>query len=205
MIWDISPLVDEHTAVWPGDVPFQATTNLSLAAGDAVDLSDIRLSCHTGAHADAPSHYLAGEDTIDQLPLEAYLGRCSLIDVRPRDRVIQIADLGDIALEPRVLMRTAEVSDPRTFPSEFTSLSVEVVEHLACRRVVLIGLDSPSVDPFESEDLPVHKTLHRHGIANLECLQLDGVPSGDYELIALPLRLKGRDASPVRAILRSQD
>ena len=68
--------------------------------------------------------------------------------------------------------------------------------------VVLVGLDSPSVDRFDSKDLPSHKALARHGIANLECLALDGVPAGRYEIVALPLRLKGRDASPVRAILR---
>lgn len=85
MIWDISPLVEPGTAVWPGDTPFSSVENLSLRGGDSVNLSEIRLSCHTGAHADAPSHYLEGEPSIEEMPLEAYLGACSLIDVRPAD------------------------------------------------------------------------------------------------------------------------
>jgi arylformamidase len=88
------------------------------------------------------------------------------------------------------------------FPEPLTCLTVELVEHLAGRGIVLVGLDSPSVDRFDSKDLPVHKALHERGIANLENLALDGVPPGRYELVALPLKLKGRDASPVRAILR---
>jgi arylformamidase len=203
VIWDISPLVEPRTAVWPGDTPFSSVETLSLRGGDSVNLSEIRLSCHMGAHADAPSHYLEGEPSIEEMPLEAYLGPCSLIDVRPADREVRAADLGLANLQPRVLLRTQEATDSTVFPVQFTALSVELVERLAELGVVLVGLDSPSVDVFDSTDLPVHKSLHRCRIANLECLQLDGVPTGDYELVALPLRLQGRDASPVRAVLRS--
>ncbi len=202
MIWDISPLVEPRTAVWPGDTPFSSVENLSLRRGDSVNLSEITLSCHTGAHADAPSHYLEGEPSIEEMPLEAFLGACSLIDVRPADGEVRAKDIGVVKLQPRLLFRTREKTDRTVFPVEFTALSVDLIEHLAALGVVLVGLDSPSVDVFDSVDLPVHKALHRSAIANLECLQLDGVPAGDYELVALPLRLRGRDASPVRAVLR---
>jgi len=202
VIWDISPLVDEHTAVWPGDTPFEPTQNLSLEAGDPVNLSDVRLSCHTGAHADAPSHTAIGGAGIDQLPLEPYLGPCTLLDVRPDDGAIRPTDLPAGGLRQRVLFRTRDRQDRRVFPSEFTALTVELVDWLAQRGVLLVGLDSPSVDLFDSKTLPVHNVLWRHHILNLECLALADVPSGDYELIALPLRLGGRDASPVRAVLR---
>jgi arylformamidase len=68
--------------------------------------------------------------------------------------------------------------------------------------VELVGIDTPSVDLFASQDLEAHKACLRHDVAILEGLVLDGVPPGTYELIALPLKLVGYDASPVRAVLR---
>lgn len=204
MIYDISPLVDASIAVWPGDTPYAATDLLRLEDGASVHLSTIRLSCHTGAHADAPCHYLPGASGIDAVPLLRYLGPCVLADVRPKDLRIRPRDLpGGFPAEPRVLLRSRPTNDRTVFPGEFACLTVELIEHLAHRGVVLIGVDTPSVDPFDSKDLPCHKALHRHGIANLESLDLSGVPEGRYELIALPLRLRGRDASPVRAVLRT--
>jgi len=204
MIHDISPLVDADIAVWPGDSPFQAKDLLRIEDGSSVHLSTITLSCHTGAHADAPCHYSAGAAGIEEAPLEKYLGPCVLVDVRPSGHAIRPHDLGEIDLAdaPRVLLRTRETTDRTVFPDPLTHLTVELIEWLAERGCVLIGLDSPSVDAFDSQDLPCHKALLQHGIVNLECLELGEVRGGRYELIALPLRLRGRDASPVRAILR---
>ena len=204
MIYDISPLIDEKTAVWPKDEPYSYRESLRLSNGDAVDLSDIRLSCHTGAHADAPSHFLASAPTIDEVALECYLGPCTLRDVRPSDGVVRPIDLGSEALERRLLLRTRDTTDRTTFAEDFTHLSVELAEILGARHTLLVGLDTPSVDAFDSTELPVHKALYEAGIMILENLDLTGVPCGKYELIALPLRLSGRDASPVRAILRTQ-
>ncbi|MGH7163168.1 MAG: cyclase family protein [Planctomycetota bacterium] len=205
MIHDISPLVDARVAVWPGDTPFSAKDLLRIEDGATIHLSTITLSCHTGAHADAPCHVLRGAPAIDEVPLERYVGPCLLADVRPPDGLVRPRDLEGTDLQgaERVLIRTRGRADRTVFPAKFACLSVELVEHLARAGVVLVGLDTPSVDPFDSKELPAHKALHRFGIANLECLQLEGVPAGRYELIALPLRLAGRDASPVRAILRA--
>ena len=202
MIYDISPLIDERTAVWPGDEPYSYRQSMRLRAGDSVDLSDVRLSCHTGAHADAPSHFLPSAPTIDEVNLESYAGPCTLIDVRPANGIVRPTDLGSQKLERRVLFRTRDNTDRTVFSELFTHLSVELVRYLETHEVQLLGLDTPSVDAFDSIELPVHKALYRAGILNLESLDLSGVPCGNYELIALPLRLAGRDASPVRAILR---
>jgi len=203
-LYDISPLVDERIAVWPGDTPYSARDLLRMENGAPVHLSSLTLSCHTGAHADAPGHYAEGGQGIDAVPLERYLGPCLLVDVRPEDHAVRPADLDGVDLTgaERLLLRTGTIKDRTVFPEPLTCLTVELVEHLAAARIVLVGLDSPSVDPFDSKDLPAHKALGRHGIANLENLALEGVPPGRYELIALPLRLRGRDASPVRAVLR---
>jgi len=203
-IFDISPLVDPDIAVWPGDTRFKADDLLRIEKGDSVHLSTLTLSCHTGAHADAPCHYVAGAEGIDLAPLQPFLGPCLLTDVNAEDNVIRPEDLDGVDLKgtPRLLLRTGCMKDRTVFPQPLVCLTVELVDHLAAQGVVLVGLDSPSVDRFDSKDLPCHKALYRHHIANLECLALDGVPAGRYELIALPLKLKGRDASPVRAILR---
>jgi len=109
----------------------------------------------------------------------------------------------DLADTPRLLIRTCCQTDRSVFPQPLTALTVELIEYLAAAGVCLVGLDSPSVDRFDSKDLPCHRALFQHGMANLESLTLLGVPTGRYELIALPLRLGGRDASPVRAVLRT--
>jgi arylformamidase len=205
MIYDISPLIDAEIAVWPGDTPFSSRDLLRLEAGDPVYLSSITLSCHTGAHADAPSHYAKGAAGIDAVPLERYIGPCVLVDVRPADGVIGVEDLREIDLEraQRVLFRTRDRVDRTVFPAPFTSFHPDAVRAMGEAGIVLVGIDGPSVDRFESKSLPSHHMLLRYGIANLEGLDLTGVPPGRYELAALPLRLRGRDASPVRAILRS--
>jgi arylformamidase len=204
VIYDISPLVDEKIFIWPGDTPFSARDLLRIEDGAPVHLSTLTLSCHTGAHADAPGHFARGAEGIDAVPLERYLGPCLLADVRPKDHAVRPADLQGIDLKgaERLLLRTGTIRDRTVFPEPLTCLTVETAEHLARAGIVLIGLDSPSMDRFDSKDLPAHKALHRHGIAILENLALADVPPGRYELIALPLRLKGRDASPVRAVLR---
>jgi len=104
---------------------------------------------------------------------------------------------------PRVLLRTASFPDPRKWNNDFASLSPELVDALHARGVVLIGIDTPSVDPFDSKTLEAHQAFGRHDMAVLEGVVLDEAEDGVYELIALPLRLRGADASPVRAVLRA--
>jgi arylformamidase len=103
-----------------------------------------------------------------------------------------------------VLVKTGTFPDPTKWNSDFAALSVELVEALAARGAITIGIDTPSVDVQDSKDLPAHKAMLRHDMAILEGLVLAGVPAGVYELIALPLRLVGFDASPVRAVLRKE-
>jgi len=205
MIYDISPLIDEAIAVWPGDTEPEWRDILRIRDGASVNLSSFTISCHTGAHADAPNHFVDDAPGIDEVPIEHYIGDCILVDVEPRDHAIRPVDLDGVDLDgaPRVLFRTGCGGDRTVFPEPLTCLTPELVQFLALRRVVLIGLDSPSVDRFDSKELDSHKAMHAHGISILENLQLDGVPAGRYELVALPLRMKGRDASPVRAILRT--
>ena len=201
-IWDISPPIDEHAAVFPGDTAYSQTPRFTLAPGCPVNVNRLTLSPHTGAHADAPLHYANDGPAIGAVDLAPYLGPCRVIHCMGCGALVQplhIAHALD-ALPARVLLRTARRATQDW--SSFTALASETIALLATKNVALIGIDTPSVDPPTSQDLPAHHQLLAHGLRVLENLVLDDVPPGDYELIALPLKLMRADASPVRAVLR---
>jgi arylformamidase len=204
-IIDISPRIDESIAVWPGDTPYVRTLNADIAAGSNLTLSDVRTTVHVGAHADAPSHYRADGQDIAARSLHYYLGPCVVLNVEAAGaRRIVPSDLqGKVVNAARVLFRTGTFPDPTRFNQDFASLSPELIDRLHSMGVILIGIDTPSVDPFDSKPLEAHQALAAHDMANLEGLVLMNVPEGLYELIALPLPLAGADGSPVRAVLRT--
>ena len=202
---DISPRIDPSIAVWPGDTPYVRTVSLDMHEGANLTLSDIRTTVHVGAHADAPSHYSAAGEDIAERNLHYYIGACDVLHAPDtRGRRIMPADLaGKPITASRILLRTDSFPDPRNWNNDFASLSRELVDWLHGLGVITIGIDTPSVDPFDDKVLEAHQALARHDMANLEGLVLDQVAEGRYELIALPLKLAGADGSPVRAILRT--
>ena len=206
-IYDISRPLAPCMAVWPGDQPFQRAWTMRIADGESVNVSAIRLSSHAGTHADAPYHVDDAGRTADDLPLEAYLGPATVIDCRGVDALTADHLEGvDLSRIDRLLIRT-ETSDldRETWPERFLTLTPSAAECLADRDLKLLGLDTPSVDPQESKTLDAHHVLARRGIVHLENLWLRDVPPGDYWLSALPLRLEGLDAAPVRAVLMTLD
>jgi arylformamidase len=204
MIYDITPPVTARLQVWPGDTPPSREVLLDMKRGDNITLSTLRATAHLGAHADAPSHYGADAQAIHERALDYYLGPCQLMRVDvPRGTRITLSMLSAAVAAPRVLLATGAYPDPEHFNTDFAALSPELVEALHGRGVKLVGIDTPSVDLFDSKDLPAHRAFLRCDMAILEGLVLAGVPEGLYELIALPLRLVGFDASPVRAVLRT--
>jgi arylformamidase len=227
-VWDISPPIASDTPVFPGDTPYSQQWTAQIGPGCPVNVSAITMSAHLGAHADAPLHYSAADDAlpIGAVSLDPFLGPCRVIDVSraidvshviaasehggraeaDRPRLISQDDLRHAAadgwLPPRVLVRTyAKV--PGVWDPHFAAFAPETIAWLASLGVTLVGIDTPSVDPADSKALDSHQQLLRHDMRVLENLVLDDVAAGDYELIALPLKLTGADASPVRAILRS--
>lgn len=204
---DISPPITPETAVWPGDTPFSRAVLLDMHDGHNLTLSSLTSTVHIGAHADAPAHYTKDGATIDGVALEAYLGPCTVVTCKaPKNRQIQPEDAGPALARgaKRILFRTLSQPDYKVFNEDFVSFSPESLERMGLAGVVLVGIDTASVDAFDSKPLPSHQTLVKYGIRNLEGLVLEHVPDGDYELIALPLKLVGFDASPVRAVLRQR-
>jgi arylformamidase len=207
----VSPLVHDGIAVWPGDVRYQRRVTTEIGAPTSpsgppweLTVSSIHTTLHVGAHADAPSHFQAAARGIESVPLSPYRGLCEVIACdKPRGSSIARSDVERALLRaPRLLFKTASFPDPDAFNTDFVAFAPDLIAWLVERGVLLVGIDTPSVDPFESKSLPAHHaTRGGHGLAILEGLDLSAVVPGLYELIALPLKLKGADASPVRATL----
>jgi arylformamidase len=202
-LWDISPPIAPDSPLFPGDEPYSQKWTARIGPGCPVNLSAITMSPHIGAHADAPLHYGDGERTIGQVPLEPYIGRCRVIHAIACGPLVRPDHLrhAERELPPRVLVRTCDKA-PTAWSDEFSSFAPETIDWLAERGVKLVGIDSQSVDPADSKTLDSHHRLLALDLRVLENLVLDDVPAGDYELIALPLKLTAACASPVRAVLR---
>lgn len=203
-LWDISPPLGPATPPFPGDQAYEQRWTARIGPGCPVNLSAITLSPHLGAHADAPLHYADDAPAIGAVDLAPYLGPCRVIHAIGCGPLVGIEHLAHAAagLPPRVLVRTCETA-PTTWSDDFSAYAPETIAWLAARGVRLVGIDSQSVDPAASKTLDSHQLLLKHGLRVLENLVLDAVPEGDYELIALPLKLTQACASPVRAVLRA--
>jgi arylformamidase len=202
-LWDISQPLRPALPVWPGDTVFTIRQRWTHGGGSPVNVASIELSTHSRAHADAPLHYDPAGLSIEAVSLEPYLGPCRVVDARGSGSAIS-AELVNAHWSPgvtRMLFRTFDHFPMDRWPENFTAVSAAAIQALCDHGVVLVGLDSPSLDPETSKTMDAHLAVPRD-MRILEGLVLDHVPPGDYELIALPLPLAGLDASPVRAVLR---
>jgi arylformamidase len=204
-LWDISPPLHADTPVFPGDTAYQQHWSATLGPGCPVNVSAITLSPHAGAHADAPLHYDPQGSPAGALDLAPYLGPCRLIHAIGCGALVRPEHLaGHLnGLPARVLVRVYQRMPQTQFDPDLPAFAPETVQQLADLGVLLIGTDSASIDPANSKSLDSHQVIRHRHLRVLENLLLDDVPEGDYELIALPLKLMTADASPVRAILRT--
>jgi arylformamidase len=179
-IFDISPRISPALAVWPGDTPMSREVLLDMHRGDNITLSTLRATVHLGAHADAPNHYGKDAPSIDQRPLDYYLGPCQVVHVNvPLGRRVQISDLrfevSKIRSQfkaPRLLIATGTFPDPENWNNDFAGLDPALVDALSDSGVITIGIDTPSVDLFDSKDLPAHARFLANDMAILEGLVL---------------------------------
>ncbi len=204
-VWDISEPVSPATAVFPGDTPYSAEWVMRMEDGASCNVSTMRMSVHCGTHTDSPRHFDSDGLDMASVGLEPYIGPCRVLDVRGEgdpSHVPAAALEGKLDGVTRVLLRTHDEHDSTAFDPGFTALGPEAAKVLVDAGVTLIGIDTPSIDHAKSQDLPGHHVLYRGGVAILENIDLSDVEPGDYELIALPLKIVDSDSSPVRAILR---
>lgn len=203
-IYDISQTLREGMSVWPGDSPFRQHQLAQIREGATSNVSALEMGVHAGTHIDVPLHLNPSGLDAARMPLPAFIGPARLFSVSV-DRRIRADDLSILDWQgvERALFKTrSKDSSESSFDKSFVCLHEDAAEFLVKKEILLVGIDSPSVDTFESNALSVHRMLLDHGIVILENARLKGVPQGDYELICLPLKLSGSDGSPVRAILR---
>lgn len=208
-IYDITPVISERIGVWPGDIKFRREVSLDIEKGHNIGLSSMTMTTHLGAHTDAPNHYVAKGEAIDTRDLRRYMGRCLVIRATaPRGERVSKKHLespwSEASIWPadKILVVTGSFPDSNNWNSDFNSFDPALIEEWANAGIRTIGLDTPSIDPETSKDLPSHKMVARFDMSIIEGVVLTGVPTGlVYTLIALPLRIEGADASPVRAIL----
>jgi len=203
-IWDISSPVHPGSPVFPGDTPYRQDWTATITPGCPVNISTLTLSPHVGTHADAPLHYQRQGHPIGTLDLLPYLGPCRVVHAIDCGPLIQWQHLAHALKNapPRLIVRTYARMPVDRWDSGLAAFAPATLERLADLGVLLVGIDTASIDPADSKTLPSHQVIRQRGLRVLENLVLDAVSEGDYELIALPLKLMLADASPVRAILR---
>ncbi|MBV9657033.1 MAG: cyclase family protein [Verrucomicrobia bacterium] len=208
---DITRPLRNDLAPWPGDTAFAFRLNWQKAAGATVNVGAVTMGVHNGTHADAPFHFQPAGATIDTLALAPFVGPAVVMDLTQRWSAnpaapLDVSDLApaaaDLARAPRLLLKTNAWLDDAHFPARIPVLTPAAIAWLGAQGVLLLGVDVPSVDAIDSQTLPNHHALAAAGIAILESLDLRAVPAGVYELLALPLKIVGGDAAPVRAVLR---
>jgi arylformamidase len=206
-IIDISPAIAAATPVFPGDTAFSAVRTWALGEDCPVNVSKFETTTHIGAHADAPLHYDARGAAIDEVPLGAYIGPCTVFHALDVKRLLSAEQLQTLirgrTLAPRVLIRFYQTAPQSEWDAGFPAIAAEAIHWLADRGVILVGVDTPSLDPQSSKLMDAHRAVFARDMRILEGLVLDAVEEGDYELIAPPLKLQGLDAAPVRAVLRT--
>ena len=202
-LWDISQPLRPSLPVWPGDTAFSSRPRWMIGEGSPVNVASFEASTHAGTHADAPLHYDPSGVGAGEVGLDAYIGPCRVIDARGCGATLTRTFVESLpSMPPRVLFRTYDRFPHDAWREDFTAVAADAIALLAERGVRLIGVDAPSLDPQDSKSMDAHSAVQAADMRILEGLVLDEVPPGDYELIALPLRLAGLDSSPVRAVLR---
>ncbi|MBL0385360.1 cyclase family protein [Tumebacillus sp. ITR2] len=208
-IYDITMSVTAETAPFPGDTPFSLEWVWTMEMGGSCNVSRIVMSPHVGTHGDSPYHYGSTGGKTEEVPLDVYVGEALVVNVpRESGALISREFVEDVMKKAgdgvtRVLFKTDSYPDHTVFNTDFTAIAPEAVLALADLGVRLIGMDTPSVDPADSKTLDAHGAFLQRGVYILENLRLHEVPAGRYELIALPMKIEGSCAAPVRAILRS--
>jgi arylformamidase len=201
---DISVTLAMGTPEWPGDTPYSCGWTASIADGSAVNLSILTTSPHVGTHADAPVHVRDGWPGAHELPLEAFYGPAVVIDVSNATGELSFPDI-EPAIAPyrleRLLLKTGQGVAGGVFPDAWPTLSESCARTLLGLGLRLLGVDAPSVDTRDSKSLAVHKMLFSGNAFILENLDLRRISAGEYELLALPMKVMALDAAPVRAVL----
>lgn len=202
-IIDISVSIDKHTPLWPNSSGLRLTPIAQLGKKKAFNETHLEMNAHVGTHIDAPLHFIQKGVSIDRSPLETFMGSAVVIDL-PRVKEITAKDLEKLSLPKgtkRILFKTSNSKLwKKKFQKDYVGLTMGAADWVVRNGVQLVGMDYLSVAKM-SEAVEVHRILLGKGIYILEGINLSGVKPGSYELICMPLKISGAEASPARAVL----
>lgn len=207
-LYDITLPISETLPLWPGDPPIQLSLASDLEKGDEANVTVLQMSAHTGTHIDAPRHFIPEGLAVNQLPLDKLIGPCRVLDLLHLKKSIDRSDLDilDLSGITRILFKTQnslkQLHTTQPFRADYIALTHKAAIYLKDAGIQLIGIDALSIEPYLNPGHPTHHFLLKNNVMIIEGLDLKDVPAGDYELIALPIKLKGADGAPARVILR---
>ena len=208
-IFDISVDIQNELPVWPGDDKVQVSKSALIAEGSICNVTSLKLSGHTGTHVDAPLHFIDDGKGVESLNLETLIGTCQVLEFST-ENILTRSDFEQQSINPmipRILLKTKNSklweNPSHEFKKEFVALSKDAAEFLVEKGVTLIGIDYLSISPYCDAPEIVHQILLEKEIIILEGIDLSKVNTGVYELICLPIKVKGADGVPCRAVLRT--
>ena len=184
---------------------FRSRKTSVISCGDSWNLSELKFGSHCGTHIDAPYHFNENGITVDQIPLDALIGMVTVFDIKNKEK-IDVEDLKPLEIEncERVIFKTINSTywKRAKFTKDFVYITKGAATYLAENNVKLIGIDYLSIDQFDNMHADAHHILLKKGVIIIEGLDLNKVKPGNYELIALPLKIKDGDGSPARVVLK---
>ncbi len=207
-IFDVTVAVSEATPIYKGDPGVEISSFKSIATGSTANVSQVSFGAHTGTHVDAPNHFIDGAKRVHELDPQKLVGPCRVIEVPADVTAIEPEHVGNIGGVTRVLFKTRNsafwAESELGFRKDFTYITPATAKLLVENEVVLVGIDYLSIEKSGSPGHPVHVTLLEKEVVILEGVDLREVPSGDYDLICMPLKYVGGggDGSPARTFLR---
>ncbi len=209
---DISLTISNALPVWPGDPSITLERVSDIDAGAAINMSRLDAGVHTGTHVDAPLHFIPHDLSVDELELDRFIGECQVIMLDGAGPITadELAAASIATTTERLLIKTSNSqwwqSNPETFNKDFRALHSSAARWIVERGIRLVGVDYLSVEAFEAEEHhPTHNILLGARVGVIEGLNLAQVEPGRYRLMCLPLKLKGSDGAPARAVLETLD
>lgn len=206
MFYDISLTISETLITWPADPTVSIQKTRLISQGDSCNVSELKFGSHCGTHIDAPYHFEQNGIKIDQIPLDCLIGRVTVFTIENKEK-IDLADVKPLKLEDkkRIIFKTINSTYWKLpeFRSDFVYVTKEAAQYLVDSDIKLVGIDYLSIEEFGNKQADTHHIFLGNGVVIIEGLDLQNIAAGDYDLIALPLKIKDGDGSPARVILRN--
>jgi arylformamidase len=205
---DVSVPLCSGMVVWPKDPPVRIERVRAIREGAPANVSVASLGLHTGTHVDAPVHFLDGRASIGEMPAGALVGPARVVAIRD-PKAVRVRALEGLRIRrgERILFRTRNSTRcwrSSRFCSDYVYVALETARYLAARGVAAVGVDYLSVGAPNEEGYEVHRVLMRAGVWIIEGLDLSKAPVGRCDLVCLPLKVRGADGAPARAVVRGR-